>query len=104
MEQLNRLIEKWEQRRALFKDSPFSLTALDECISDLKAAMVGEQSKYPPTSLDSKCHFKKHQGKLWKEVIETDPDYVDWCLKNISTFSLDQDAHNYLIDIQNNQP
>jgi hypothetical protein len=26
------------------------------------------------------CPFKKHKGKLWKEVAEEDPEYVDWIL------------------------
>ena len=26
------------------------------------------------------CPFPKHKGKLWAQVIEEDPDYVEWLL------------------------
>jgi hypothetical protein len=97
MQILDLLISKWE---AKFKGdySKEYKTALLDCISDIKATMTG--SLRPPNSLDDMCHFKKHKGKHWKEVIEQDPGYCEWCLGNITGFQFDETAHTYLVEIQ----
>lgn len=28
------------------------------------------------------CNMPKHKGVLWKDVIDDDPDYVEWLLDN----------------------
>lgn len=35
--------------------------------------------------------FGKHKGKTLDEVMECDPDYVDWCLANLDHFALGND-------------
>lgn len=30
--------------------------------------------------LDQICWFKKHEGEPWRDVVETDPDYVHFIL------------------------
>ncbi len=30
--------------------------------------------------LATHCYLKKHKGKTWRQVVEEDPEYVDWVL------------------------
>lgn len=69
----------------------------DDCIRELKMMASGQLRE--PHRLDSLCHFKKHKGSKWKEVIEQDPCYVNWCYENVQGFMLDEIAHNYLIEM-----
>lgn len=50
-------------------------------------------------TLDSICPFKKHKGEPWSEVLEEDPDYVDWILDNID--DLDADLRKLLEGARN---
>ncbi len=100
---MNNLIERWENRLTNYVGTGPSMalaaSELKMCLSEIKQAL--QVSDYPPASLDSMCHFKKHKGKSWKEVIEASPDYADWCLANVPGFQLDEFAHNYLVEVQN---
>lgn len=43
--------------------------------------LANGQDKSEPENNDiSVCFFKKHQGKLWKDVVKQDRDYVLWLL------------------------
>jgi hypothetical protein len=102
MEILDKLVAKWEDRLrnyTAYKKTEFA-TELKLCLSDVKSYMSAETTKYQPATLDSVCHFNKHKGKKWKDVIEQFPDYADWCLANVTGFQLDEDAHKYLVEIQ----
>jgi hypothetical protein len=45
-----------------------------------------------PYGLRIRVDFGKHKGKLIRDIIEEDPDYIAWCLDNIDGFVLDEDA------------
>lgn len=36
--------------------------------------------------IDSVLEFGKHKGKVIHNVLESDPEYIDWCIKNIEWF------------------
>jgi len=48
---------------------------------------------YPPTGLDDKLPFGKHEGmKLWV-ILESDPTYVRWLIEDADMdFHLDDEA------------
>jgi hypothetical protein len=46
--------------------------------------------------------FGKHKGKTYKQVIDTEPSYIDWCLTNIANFRLTKGAEEYFIRAKNN--
>lgn len=77
-----------------------SLSELSWCITEVQSAHAKTIQRWDSVTLGDKCHFKKHKGKLWKEVIENDPNYADWCLGNIAGFQFDQTAHNFLVEMQ----
>lgn len=92
---LSLLIDRWELNRNAL--APCCLRILDNCISELKMVISGDLR--PEHRLDTICHFKKHKGESWKQVIEEDPGYVHWCYENVQGFQLDQIAHAYLIEM-----
>lgn len=100
MQILDLLIEKWEEKLNNLQYSRNYHEALEDCIRDVKATMSGNM--HEPKTLDSVCHFKKYKGKQWKEVIEQDPGYCEWCLGNIQGFQFDETAHTYLCEQSNN--
>ena len=81
------------------------LAELTWCIQEAQAEYNKEAGKYPPTTLDTLCAFKKYKAAnlTWKEIIEDDPGYVDFCLSKVAGFELDETAMNYLIEIQESQ-
>jgi hypothetical protein len=40
--------------------------------------------------------FGKHKDRNLKDVIDDDPQYIDWCFSNIEWFDLDAIAIDYL--------
>ena len=48
--------------------------------------------------LNSKLTFGKHQGKLVKDVIESNASYILWCIESIQWFELDEEADDALDD------
>ncbi len=52
-------------------------------------------------SLNDTLPFGKHQGEKLQDVIDNDPEYVDWMVKNIATFDIGADAIDYLDDSLN---
>lgn len=52
-----------------------------------------------PATLDSICPFKKHKGEPWGQVLDEDPEYVDWILENID--DLDTDLRELLEGARN---
>lgn len=46
-------------------------------------------------SLNEKMGFGKYSALTLKEVIDCDPSYIDWCLKNVSRFAMDGNASSY---------
>lgn len=34
--------------------------------------------------------FGKHQGKTLKEIVETAPSYINWCIMNLNHFYIDE--------------
>jgi len=43
----------------------------------------------------STCKFKKHKGKLWNHVLQTDLRYVGWLLDKSNMFQLDTNSPYY---------
>lgn len=43
--------------------------------------------------------FGKHKGKTLKHVFKIDPSYVDWCLRIVNFFVIEQNSFNQLQDI-----
>ena len=46
--------------------------------------------------LDDEFTFGKHKGETLEEVIDSAPSYVFWCLENIDTFRITEEAREYL--------
>lgn len=44
--------------------------------------------------LESKLDFGKHKGKSIKEILETEPSYLNWCARNVFNFIIDNDEVN----------
>lgn len=40
--------------------------------------------KYPPLSLNSKLPFGKYKGRIVKDVIKQDAQYIEWLVNNTS--------------------
>lgn len=40
---------------------------------------AGDDSE-EPDYLGSTCYFKKHRGKTWRQVLDEDPEYVQFIL------------------------
>lgn len=102
MEILNRLIDRWEIRLSEYNkqgEKEFA-SELAMCLRELKMELTAKSNSYQSATLDSICHFKKYKGCKWKDIIEDNPDYVEWCINNIVGFKLDEDAHKYLVEIQ----
>lgn len=53
-----------------------------------------------PISLSSKMYFGKYKGETIEDIIENDPQYVDWCLENVKHFSLNDEAEELLNSIE----
>ena len=51
----------------------------------------------PLFTLSDGLAFGKHKGKLIRNIIEDDPQYVDWCLDK-KIFELDAEAKSFLRD------
>ena len=46
-------------------------------------------------ALNDVVEFGKHKYKIWKDVINEDVEYIDWCFDNIKKFDLDDEAKSY---------
>ena len=46
-------------------------------------------------SLKDRFNFGKHRGKTIKQVIDKDPTYVEWAIKNVDGFELNLQADDY---------
>jgi hypothetical protein len=54
------------------------------------------QKKPKTYNLKDELPFGKHKGEILEDVIDDDPEYVDWMVENISSFDLSVDALDYL--------
>lgn len=50
-------------------------------------------------TLNDTLTFGKYRGKTLKAVLTRDAHYIQWCLDNISDFSLDEQAWDYAMSI-----
>lgn len=50
---------------------------------------------YDPKHMDSIMPFGKFQGKRLDELIEEEPQYIQWCVKNLN-FNLDEECQEFL--------
>jgi hypothetical protein len=50
--------------------------------------------------LETIFNFGKHKGKTLKQVFCTVPSYIDWCLREVSYFTISQNAFNQLKSIK----
>ena len=46
-------------------------------------------------SLSDEMNFGRYKGFTVKEVIDTDRQYIKWCIKTVEWFELTNDALNY---------
>lgn len=46
--------------------------------------------------------FGKHKGKVLSDVINKDPEYIEWCTVHIEWFSMSKAAHKLLDDAKRN--
>ena len=51
--------------------------------------------------LDGIFNFGKHKGKTFKEVLEKEPSYFEWCLKNVKFFFLPKEDIDELKEYKN---
>lgn len=49
-----------------------------------------------PYDLYIRIDFGKHKGTLIQDIIQTDPDYLLWCLDNVDGFFLTKEAEYQL--------
>jgi hypothetical protein len=47
--------------------------------------------------LDSIFSFGKHHGEILSKVFINDPSYVDWCIKKLNHFSIEEDVFDKLL-------
>lgn len=52
--------------------------------------------------LDTLFTFGKYEGKTLKEIIEQEPDYLDWCVINLDHFYLSDDMVEEITKINKN--
>ena len=41
-------------------------------------------------TLQTVLKFGKHKGKTVNQILQEEPDYINWCLKNIDTFQMSE--------------
>lgn len=46
--------------------------------------------------LDTVLSFGKYKFETVGDVIDKDPDYIEWCLDSVDCFYLSDEAFNYL--------
>lgn len=51
-----------------------------------------------PYGLYNMIDFGKHEGRHIRQIIQDDPDYLVWCLENVSGFELTDEADEVLED------
>jgi len=51
---------------------------------------------YPPLSLDKELRFTKHKGSTIRKVIENDPEWITWSVKE--GFKYDNEAYELIIE------
>ena len=39
-------------------------------------------------TLQTVVRFGKHKGKTVNQILQEEPGYIDWCLKNVDTFEM----------------
>lgn len=49
-------------------------------------------------NIDKYCHFPKHEGKLWVDVIAEDRQYVEWVVSGGGPYIEDR-LYDYLMDL-----
>ena len=59
-------------------------------------ALKKAERSYPVLGLDDELPFGKYSGKLLRDVIEEDPDWIQWAIENISTFEVSDAATSEL--------
>ncbi len=47
-------------------------------------------------TLDDRLGFGPHQSATIRQVIDDDPDYIEWAFNTIDGFELDDEAMHYL--------
>ena len=47
-------------------------------------------------TLASNVTFGKYKNRPVQDVMDTDPNYFEWCIDNIEWFNLDQEAERYM--------
>lgn len=55
---------------------------------------------YPVLGMTDELGFGKHRGKLLRDVIERDPDWVEWALECIPTFEISPEAEDELVRVR----
>ncbi len=89
MQLLKTLVAQWEVK------TPASVA---DCIKDAKLLIAQvTQMNWSDKTLESILWYKKHKGKRIIDVIDQDPDYINWCMENIEGFRLNEEAFNYLL-------
>lgn len=52
---------------------------------------------------DQDLRNKDGSIKTLREIIDIDPNYIDWCISNIDSFDIDQEADNYFQEISSEE-
>jgi hypothetical protein len=61
------------------------------------------QKKIKVYNLRDRLTFGKHQGETLQQIIDADPEYVEWMIENIPDFDLDAVTMDYFEDILNDR-
>lgn len=64
-------------------------------------------AKYPPLSLNSKLPFGKYRGRIVRDIIKEDTQYIEWLVNNTSVeinfdeVEQEDELHKYILDHYN---
>jgi hypothetical protein len=47
------------------------------------------------------CFFPKHKGKLWTDIIQDDPEYIEWLVWSYDG-EIDEETYDLLVDLLEN--
>ncbi len=73
---------------------------MDQKERDYIAKLVEDNQDLKEKQLDI-ISFGKEKGNKWSDIINTQPDYVEWCLTNLTWRN--EEVKNYIKDLINNE-
>lgn len=66
-----------------------------EDVTEMKPITEIAKKEYNPLDLDDKMPFGKYRGYTLSDIIEVDPDYLEWCCNNTKV-KITEDVKEYI--------